>query len=300
MIIDIPDDPTGIIPIIFSSGAYGHFVRWCIMYFSGQVQGVPFLNDGSSHRSGVEVGLREHATNLRLFHPKGPGDNTQGQVLHQRLDAFVDTYSKGILLYGNYNRFLLIMNNKIEKIVPSLQSWINDLVQQMPEMAGNLKEWQVENLSQMSPWQIREFLSYFIWTQHASECEIDTIVDYHDPRLIKIDVDQLINHFQPTVEQLLDFCGLTKTRDNFEEIYQAWYRLQKHINKDQLVDSIINSVINNVELTWADKNLSLIDEAVIQMKLRDQHQLDLQCYGLDQFPSNTGDLKKLLIELETE
>jgi hypothetical protein len=40
--------------------------------------------------------------------------------------------------------------------------------------------------------------------------------------------------------------------------------------------------------------LTLIDEATIQMILRDVHKLDLMCYELDQFPENTKALRSKL------
>ena len=68
----------------------------------------------------------------------------------------------------------------------------------------------------------------------------------------------------------------------------------KYTQKDIIVDNIVNAIIAGTEYDWGEGKLSLIDESIVQMRLRDLHELDLKCYNLNVFPTNTTDLKKLL------
>jgi len=280
-----------ITPIIFNGGSYGHFVAWCLCYFSGKTDCLPFNETGSSHLF-TDTDFKLHG--LIKIHPKFTNDTYKDHVLAERIDNIAAKYGSGILLYANYDLFVLNINNKFDKIFHGKGGWLGHVESMGPDMANNLKKWQVDNLDNMQQWQIREFLSYFIWKQHEKEIEIDTILRYHNDNIVKIDIKRLINEFQVTIEHLLDYCNFTKTRSNFEEIYELWIKLQTHIYKDQIVESIIKNVINNNDFDWSDKNLSIVDEAIIQFKLRDLHKLDLKCYDLNEFPTSTKDLRKYL------
>jgi len=281
---------TSNIPVIFNAGSYGNFLSWCLCYFSGKVDILPFEEDGSSH--GYD-NFDQHG--LTRIHPKSTNDIYKDSVIKTRLDDIASKYGSGILLYTNYDLFLLNINNKFDKVfVKTHDGWLNFSESIDPDLANNLKKWQINNLREMQPWQVREFLSYFIWEQHIAESEIDDVLNYHNDKIVKIDVRLIIDDFQCTIERLLEYCNFPKARSNFDEIYQSWSKLQKHLKKDQLVKSIIDNVSNNTEFDWSDKNLSTVDEAIIQFKLRELHKLDLLCYNLNEFPSNTTDLKKYL------
>jgi hypothetical protein len=281
-----------VIPIIFNGGSYGHFVAWCLCYFSGKTNELPFNKTGNSHLF-TENDFKSHG--LIKIHPKHPDDVYKDYVLKERLNYIANKYGSGIFLYANYDLFLLNINNKFSKIFTETSGgWLGWVESNNVDMANDLKKWQVDNLDSMQQWQIREFLSYFIWKQHEKEIEIDTILHYHNDSIIKIDIKQLISEFQLTIERLLDYCNFTKSRSNFEEIYEIWVKLQTHIHKDQIVESIIKNVIDDTDFEWSDKNLSIVDEAIIQFKLRELFDFDLLCYNLNEFPTNTADLKKYL------
>ena len=61
----------------------------------------------------------------------------------------------------------------------------------------------------------------------------------------------------------------------------------------ELVNQILIAVIENQELEWQHTQLTITDEAMIQKKLRDRN-IELQCYNLDLFPTNTTQLSLLL------
>jgi len=104
-------------------------------------------------------------------------------------------------------------------------------------------------------------------------------------------VDDLINNFEYTITNLIEKLELKLVRTNFSEVYESWISLQKHINKDKIISNIITAILDNNYYDWSDQNLTLVDEALIQFYLR-QKKIDLNCYNLNVFPTNTNELKK--------
>jgi hypothetical protein len=96
---------------------------------------------------------------------------------------------------------------------------------------------------------------------------------------------------------MLRFSNFELVNSDFDKIYQDWIACQFHIHKDRDIEQIVDCVVNNINLDWSDKNLTVVDEGIIQMRLRDLHNLDLLCYNLNVFPKNTFDLRKVLIDV---
>jgi transcription termination factor NusB len=113
--------------------------------------------------------------------------------------------------------------------------------------------------------------------------------------MLHLHVEDLFENFETTIRKILEYSGYTLARTNFDEVFSAWRPLQKHYRKQELIDDIVDATINDKYLEWS--NLSLIDEAIVQMCLRDLHKLDMMCYNVNVFPTNTTDLRKLLINV---
>jgi hypothetical protein len=284
------------IPILFNGGTYGTFVEWCLLYFSGQLDFLPFNKSGNSHKfvgnhlldmSGWNKYLESSEVyNLVRFHPK----TIESESLITNIDKILLSVDRAILLYAGPQSLLLNLNNKFEKI------WSNGwLGYNENNFLPNLKGWGKSNLDGMEVWEIREFLSYYIIPQHLSETEIDKLAACQSASLLKIEIQELFDNFETVIKQLLQYCNLSLVRDDFDSIYKEWAALQKHAAKDKVVDNIIKSVIGNISCEWEE--LTIVDEAIIQMRLRDLHQLELKCYNLNVFPTNTNDLRKLLINV---
>ena len=79
-------------------------------------------------------------------------------------------------------------------------------------------------------------------------------------------------------------------KNNFDYVFDAWISRQTFANRDAEVNEIVSSILANKDMTW--KELSIIDEAVIQKKLRDNG-INLKCFGLDIFPRSVKELKKI-------
>ena len=128
-----------------------------------------------------------------------------------------------------------------------------------------------------------------LYSQYTSE-SCWSIADKFD-NCIKLSVDDLINNFEYTITNLIEKLELKLVRTNFSEVYESWISLQKHINKDKIISNIITAILDNNYYDWSDQNLTLVDEALVQFYLR-QKKIDLNCYNLNVFPTNTTELKK--------
>jgi hypothetical protein len=84
--------------------------------------------------------------------------------------------------------------------------------------------------------------------------------------------------------------NITVDVDTIKKQHEQFLKLQKFHNVQlrcqQFVTDLINGVDSNITLH------SIFDEAFIQQLLR-QNNIDLQCHGLDIFPSTTQQLKTL-------
>ena len=100
------------------------------------------------------------------------------------------------------------------------------------------------------------------------------------------------DNFKDTIISLLDYCQLDIVNlDKIEEVYQSWISYQYHYFKDRILNDIIESILNNTYYDWKQYKLTLVDEALIQYYLR-QHNIEIKCYNLNSFPTNTDDLRK--------
>lgn len=284
------------IPIIYSGGCYGTFIEWCLNYFSGNTKSIPFNSNGNSHKFlGNQVfniaGWREYLRqdlrcHLVRLHPK----TLESESLIENLNEVLDSVDQAILLYAGRQSLLLNLNNKFNKVWA--EGW---LAHNEHSFQKNLIAWgRGKNLSTMETWEVREFLSLYMMPQCLAETEFNNILTYQNPKLFKIEIRDLIDNFECTIRQLMSYCELPVVANNFDAIYNQWAPLQVHTQKDIIVDNIVNAIIAGTEYDWGEGKLSLIDESIVQMRLKDLHELDLKCYNLNVFPTNTTDLKKLL------
>lgn len=285
--------------IIFPGGSYGTFVEWCLNYFSNPNfdQTLPFTATGSSHNFGgyhlrncellpgfVDKG--QHY-NIGRIHPKIKKDDN----IFKNCEFIKSVSNKIIYIYPNLDSFIWTINNKFEKIYDE-----GYLIDSEEIIAHNLSQWDGGKLENMQPWEIREFLSFFIYKQHLSEVELENLdlIKQQFSDFYFMDVKELRDNFRSIIENLLGHCNLPMIRHSeVENIYNKWLAVQYHSNKDSLVAEITDAVVEDRELSWADKNLTLIDEAFIQMNLRN-HNIEIQCFNLNQFPTSTKELKPLL------
>jgi hypothetical protein len=283
------------VPIIYNGGYYGTFVHWALLYFSGLVveSGFPFFPNGSSHQyeaGDALIGISEwrnfdshqHTAPIYRVHPK----TSKFDVLQDVISEILQSTGKAIYLTTSKHT-LLTINNKFDKI------WADGwMANQANELEENVSAWGSKKYDNLQEWQKREFLSYYIFKQHAAENEpLYSVPD----KLFSFEIGDLFTDFEKSIRAMLDYVNLPCVRTNLSEIHSTWATLQIHYGKDEQASAIIEAVTSDKYMEWS--NLTLVDEAFIQMHLRDLHNLDMICYNVNVFPTNTTDLRKILINV---
>lgn len=294
------------IVILYGAGTYGNFIEWCLNYFSGEDVSKDFnYSTNNKFKGNYFLDIKEwrnyiHSdTNFKFsrLHPKrkitdlfGSGSFGTFSVVDVTEEVLL-SINKAILLYHDNTSTLLAINNKFDKTFED--KWLEKTVSSFD---FHFKQWNKNDLEHMNKWELREFLSFFIFKQHENECQNLEIKKYINENVKKVNINDLFDNFENTIKDLLLWSGLDLVRNNFEEIHRIWVKLQNHRHKDKLVKKIINSIIKEKHFDWSNQSLSVVDEAFIQMSLRDLHKQDLRCYNLNVFPTNTKDLKELLFD----
>ena len=290
--------------ITYGAGTYGTFLQWAMYRFSELYQStnlivpdLPFNDNGNSH---LFVG--NHLQNTISFkqailsyihsnknhpivriHPKG---NEVDNVLDS-LEYVSKNFKKGIHLTPTVDSIAWDINNKFEKIWED--GW---LVNQEKLYQHNLKGWNKNSLADMEKWELREFLSFFIYPQHVNENQLNQLPE----RLTNIKIvpiTELRDNLKDTLLAILDYCELAPANlDKFEEVRTGWIQRQYHCNKDSLIKQIVDSVMLDTKYDWKGEELTLVDEALVQYYLR-ENGLEIKCNNLNKFPSNSVALKKI-------
>ena len=82
------------------------------------------------------------------------------------------------------------------------------------------------------------------------------------------------------------------------EIY-SYQDIDEQDTKLELVNKIVQVVNDSSDLNWAQDDLDLISESLIQKKLRDNNNLEIKCWKLDNFPTSIAELKLLVYSATT-
>lgn len=164
---------------------------------------------------------------------------------------------------------------------------------------SNIQQWGKQSVYELERWEIRELLSFY-WHNRIRDsysCWNSIVQQFSKDNIKFISVEQFKDNFSCTVTEYLDFFNVNKI-ENFNQelelVAQQWKDNQVHINQDQIVDAIITSTLTDTYYQW-DK-LTIINEAHIQKTLRD-YQYEIQCDGLNTFPTNTDELQKILYRI---
>ena len=146
------------------------------------------------------------------------------------------------------------------------------------------------NWKQMQSWELREWFSLF-YPQWINEwIESPTHVDTN---WIIINTREILCDTEQTLEKIIKFSGLTRNKKNLTEFANNWRRSQQYVlDEYQLINRVVSCTITQVDFSW--NRLNIIAEAMIQNKLREVG-FEILCDGLNDFPTNSIELHKLLI-----
>lgn len=145
---------------------------------------------------------------------------------------------------------------------------------------------EVEKFDDIPRWTLREITSY---------CIPDLTNDLTQPFKIDglhVSATEIITNFNSVLDQVASYLGLDSIQPN-ADICNDYLQKQVFFNSQQRCKEWVEQVINRQQ---ADAPiLTLFEESYIQHLLREKG-FELQCSGLDQFPSNTTDLRKVIYE----
>lgn len=301
--------------IVYPVGGYGTFIEWCLMYFSGLLpdHSLPFTDAGSSHLysghfldAGIEskkfpkfksIPAEEYLSGDDVY----PYVRTHGSLRElttnpnytakSYINKLYQYVSKFVLVNVPLQARLMVLGNEITKpkVALSVQgTFYENVISEFKDQFG------VEDSSNVPKWQLREMISY--WQERRLSIPVDVYTPIDDPKVVNVCVRDLVDNFESTLHQLAVKLDIQlKHTDRIQDIKQKWLSLQRFTNSDQISNQIIDSVVNNKEHRWGE--LNLIEEAFVQWQLRDFHKLDLLCYGLDQFPTTSSDLRQVLVPI---
>lgn len=286
--------------IVFSGGTYGTFIEWCLNYFSDESfnETLPFTKTGSSHNFPKYMynnfaGIVKYVNSDLNYptvrcHPK----TLEDENILDNLEFINQNFKKVIYLSMTSKSVAWSINNKFDKTYS--EGWIQHCESMFVK---HFKSWgEYSSYKDMEVWELREFLSFYIYDQHLSENELllfPYIIDKFK-NFRTINIDELRDNFKETILSLLSYCELPIVRiDKIEDVYNKWISHQIHCRKDQLITNIVNAIINNESYDWSDTSLSIVDEALVQYYLR-KNNINIKCYKLNIFPTDTNSLRKYI------
>jgi len=283
--------------IAYPPGAYGTFLEWCFTYFAGRLpagsQSWPFVDrTGSAHRfrgnqikrpsytfqnapelSGIETYLASDAV----------VEFARTHADHQDMQEYINSYhqhiARFVYIQPETTNLLLLINNAMDKIA-----------------GGGIKDMLYTHVREgMDRWEVRESISNSIKGTQDYYNKYCTI----NQNCIVLRLPWLIADLESAIDLLFYQLGLqwsAEHRSDIGAVTKKWLSLQKHLHKDMVCQLIVESTVNGAYYQWADQNLSIYDEAFVQWALRDLHGLAMKCYNVNVFPTNTTDLRNLLIK----
>ena len=279
--------------VLFPGGAFGSTIEYSIRQFSNELQKVEatVMEDGSMHSYTKEFHpvtisefLKIKDSKFEIVTPTYPNhDYLSPSETILELKKHINSEHKVLLIY--FTNLEMAEKHKLfgyYKIPDFL-----DVVMKDKQTAWNVN---YNSYKDMQPFELREALSLYI----DQQVEYLEIHDSIDNNWLCITPDDLLYDFRNTISKIIEYAGLTMDHSqNIEEFYKEWFKKQQYIiDEFEKINAIVDSINSGSNMTW-DK-LSILGEAIVQSRLRQQG-IEIACHGLNQFPTNTNDLTKVLL-----
>lgn len=289
--------------IAYSPGTYGTYLEWCLTTLSTtDAIEAPFSEFGGSHNfpplafSGVDSWNEYLESSAELPFARLHVKSKQGQDLYDLLSVISTQCSSIVYLYSTDDTVLLTINNLFYKVY---NNWTKQILTTELDPDVIYKNWPVSSncpLESLPTWVEREFLSLYLMPAWLDQVEFGRPNFPKLPNLLKISIDNLLYNFEDTVSSIQQFCNLQFNRPVSDIIpyHKQNLKLQQFLNQDAVCQQVIKSIKNNIEYQWS--KLTIVSEAWIQWQLRNLG-FEIQCHGLDIFPTNSVHLKELLYSI---
>ena len=290
------------VAIVYYGGSYGTYLEWCLTSLTSDLPvSAPFTSVGNSHKfkgnlldrgihswkSFLDSGVN---TKFARFHPTSCTEPDHDS----NLDYICSTADCLLYVYPSRNHLLLSLNNYITKIQGN--NWWNHRATTDGFLDTIYKNWPVPvgtHPDDIPVWIRREFLSFYLipaWFDQIKWYHVDT---WSNPNACVVTTEDLLYNFDETLNKIQKFAQLdfVKPVSSLLPIHKQNLNLQQNLNQDALCKNIMQSVLSSVDIEWDP--LPLGSEVWIQWELRNQG-FEIQCNGLDTFPTSSVHLRELL------
>ena len=289
--------------IFFVPGMFGSTVEYILRSFTNELDNIDseILSDGSMHSFKKQMHLTDRSEFVSFFAdrpdsvsiatPIYPFNNTKLSELLELCEPYLFNNDKRLLIYADSIDYaeinMLFQYHKISagaKISMGLKIFCNNNIDNVQQWNPKYTHW-----DQMQTWELREWISLFYKKQ---------LIEWLDaPNLAQgwqlVSTRELLEDTQSTLERIIQWSGLSKNQKNLTEFANNWRRSQQYVlDEYQLINRAVSCTITQVDFSW--NRLNIIAEAMMQNKLREVG-FDVLCDGLDDFPTNSIELHKLLI-----
>lgn len=278
--------------IFFSSGAFGSTIEYSVRRFSKEFKTVDtaVLADGSMHSFSKEC----HPVNLDQLTDIDPDVNIVTPIYpNWNLLSVKDTIDEFKKIVTSDDKVIFITQDNITSAARhELFAYHKLGIIEKRFKLSNIQQWNknYNSFDDMQSWEKREYLSLIY---NELMVELLDAKNYSDYNWYTITTNNILFDFEKTIKNIINYLELTFVDDGIDEFYNTWKEKQKYILDDyQLVEKIVDTVITDQELSWG--KLNLVAESLIQYKLK-LAGFELQCFNLNSFPSNSTQLKQLLV-----
>jgi len=146
------------------------------------------------------------------------------------------------------------------------------------------------SVADMKLWERRELISL---TLLGNMNQIVSCTDGQPPSWFKTSVCNITADLYRLSLKILEYLKLTSIDHvALQEFVQQWILAQQpYIKQAELIDLIVETIISKQEFAWS--TLSFAEEALIQCRLLHAG-YEIQCDGLDEFPTDTHTFRKII------
>ena len=303
--------------IMYIGGAYGYWIEWLLWYGHEtqweMVNTSQLLPDGSSHSRRDEE-FEKIEGYEKIKHPIGYFE-TEEAILHARSITDVDLLTYRCITYkakknsnysirdaidlvgdSNFTGIYIDINNddmrdlvflNAEKKITPKHEYSLDMIRQW-DPAVNL-------VTDLEPWEFREMLSLFYTGLHDDYLTVS--LEDIPPSVLVINIDDILyGNVTELVRKMFDHAKMPLREEALTHIKQEHVKmlsLQKSIVELKIIKATVDACLSKQNISM--QPISLEGEAIVQKRLRD-HGIELRCYGLNDWPTKTGELIERMID----
>jgi hypothetical protein len=270
------------IKVCFPPGCYGTYFSRCLYNYTN-LRIEPFIEfkfdfAGSSHSHRSNKQSKEYIIQCHI-ETLGKEDNNQVISIIPCTDHKLDYYNNQFFKqeYGKLIHQILshVPQHEVEFKLKSQWNYMGKLDNNVPR------------------WIMREWCSF--WISDVLDQTYDPLIYQQLNSLFQLNVQNIFENWIETLTHAISLLGLTITVDIdiINRQHQEFVKLQKLHNSQNRCHQYVFNLLNQIDGKIIVH--SIFDEAYIQHLLR-QHNLEIQCDGLEIFPSTTQHLRTLTYE----